>query len=164
VMILVMSGSGTSMNVDVADGPHDRNLGQVGPWWPPSVDADGLPPIEGGGWSQMGNGPVLWSAAFEPGALAELHSLRLEAWHSDLATFAIDDRFMEPFAVAVPSRGDGTLAAAIDTESEPGVGAWQLVLTGVGPDDVRYVLVAGGGGNSTFTGSVWDWVTAVIGY
>jgi len=163
VMILVMAGSGTSTNVNGAEGPLDRNLGQVGRWWPPSVESGGLPPIESGGWSQMGNGPVLWNATFEPGALAELHSLRLEAWHSDLATFAIDDRFTEPFAVAVPSRAEGTLTAALDTASEPGVGAWQLVLTGVGQDGVRYILEAGSGGNSTFTGSVWDWVTAVIG-
>jgi hypothetical protein len=163
VMILLMTGSGTSTNVNVADGPLDRNLGQVGPWWPPSAGGDGLPLVESGGWSQMGNGHLLWHATFEPGVLAELHGLRLEAWHSDPATFSINDRFTEPFAVATPSRSDGTLTATLNTASEPGVGAWQLVLTGVGPDGVRYILDAGSGGNSTFTGSVWDWVTAVIG-
>ena len=161
--LLALTGLGTaSAGVNVTDGPSDRNLGHVGPWWPPFSD-DGFPPIESSGWSREGNGPVLWNATVEPGALGELHDLRLEAWHSDPAALAIDDQFTEPFAVAIPSRGDGTLTAAIDTASEPGVGAWELVLTGVGPDDVRYVLDAGSGGNSTFTGSAWDWVTAVVG-
>jgi hypothetical protein len=35
-----------------------------------------------------------------------------------------------------------------------------VVLTGVAPDGQRYRLDHGGGGTTTFYGSVWDWLTA----
>jgi hypothetical protein len=163
VAILAASGVGTSAGaVDVDHGPQDRNLPHIGPAWPAIIDPHEYPFIESGGWSRTADGRIAWDATIAPGALRGVGDLRLEAWHTHDAGFAIDTSHDAPFATAVPKRHGATLEAVIDTERVPGVGGWDLVLTGVGPDGVRYVLAAGSGGHSTFTGSVWDWVTAVI--
>jgi len=163
VAILAATGGGPSASGAEVDYESDLNIPHVGPWWPAAIDPLTTPPIESDGWSRMDDGPIQWSATIAPGALRGFEGLRIEAWHSDLETLAIDTAHDAPFAAVVPVRHGSMLTAAIDTEGEPGVAGWQLVLTGVGPDGVRYVLAAGSGGNSTFTGSVWDWVTAVIG-
>ena len=57
---------------------------------------------------------------------------------------------------------DGALSATwLVTTTEPGISMWELFLTGAGADGRRYVIASGGGGNSTFTGAVWDWVMAI---
>ncbi len=66
--ILALTGVGSGMSVgDGVDEGSDRNIAHVGPWWPPSVDVDGAPPISSGGWSQSGGGPVEWNASHELG-------------------------------------------------------------------------------------------------
>jgi hypothetical protein len=37
---------------------------------------------------------------------------------------------------------------------------WEVFITAIGPDGLRYRLVDCGGGESTFNGSAWDWLTA----
>ena len=74
---------------------------------------------------------------------------------------ALDSRWTEPFAVASVEREGPTLSGTVVTTTEPGISVWELFLTGAGPDSRRYVVASGGGGNSTFTGTVWDWVIAV---
>lgn len=54
------------------------------------------------------------------------------------------------------------LHAVIETDRDPAGGFWDLVLTGVGRDGDRYVLAAGSGGNSTFEGTAFDWLIAVL--
>lgn len=163
VATLASTGGGTSTGgADAVEGPLDRNIPHIAPWWPAAIEP-ATPLIEVAGWTGGGDGQVEWTANITPGALVGFTDLRLEAWHSDLDTSAIDTAYDAPFAAVTPMRHGSTLTASIDTGTEPGVTGWQLVLTGTGPDGVRYVLQAGGGGNSTFTGSVWDWLVAVIG-
>ena len=109
-------------------------------------------------------GPYRWSWDLAAGAsLAGLSDLRVEAWRSDPTDpWRLDERHDAPFALAPVRYGGGTLTAEIVTTREPDVANWELVLTGVGSDGTRYVLSAGNGGSSTFTGSVWDWIVAVV--
>jgi hypothetical protein len=73
----------------------------------------------------------------------------------------IDPRSDGPLATARLT-GDGrSYTAAIVTTDEPGVSGWTLIVTGVDEHGTRYVIDASGGGASTFTGSVWDWIVAV---
>jgi uncharacterized membrane protein len=161
---LAIAGTGSTGAVqEIRGGPTDRNLSIVGPMWGPTWLGE-EPLLEGGGWSTTPEGAIRveWDIKDEP-ALAGLTDLRVEAWRSLETTFALDPRDDSPFATAPAARRDGMLVGEVVTTQTPGVGHWEMVLTGVGPDGERYVIGAGAGGNSTFTGSVWDWFTAVIG-
>lgn len=159
-MLVLAISLGAAATLEVGDEPAptigapDRGLSRIGPNWPGHA-------VLSGGWGQQG-GVVRWAAeVVRPGALVDLRDLRLEAWHADPATFDIDARHDAPFATA-PVIVDGSeLRAEIVTTGEPGVSFWDLVLTGVGPDGRRYVVDAGNGGSSTFTGTAWDWIVAV---
>ena len=161
-LLLLAGGGATGGAMEVDAGPPDRNLAHIGPWWPGTSDTYGAVELSGGGWSQRDDGTYGWEATFTPGALDGLRDLRLEAWRTHADTFAIDTRHGEPFSTAVPVRDGTSLNASIELTNEPGVTFWDLVLTGVGRDGVRYVVEAGAGGQSTFTGSAWDWLKAVI--
>ena len=140
----------------------DRGLSIVGPRWPATDDRSAESAIEGLGWRTSADGVVAWEADLvHPDALDGLSDLRLEAWHTDAETLAIDAAHHQPFATS-PLRRDGTdLSGQIVTTDEPGVGFWTLVVTGRDVAGTRYVVLAAGEGASTFTGSVWDWVVAV---
>jgi hypothetical protein len=165
-MVALGGGMTSTSGVDVEEltpAPStDRHLAHIGPQWHAMDGWDDPDGINGQGWSRASDGRIEWHASFPTAVFSELNDLRLEAWRTDREGFAIDRSFEAPFATAVPVRRGTEVTASIDTQSEPGVEAWDLVLTGVGPDGVRYVVSAGAGGTSTFTGSVWDWVTAVI--
>ena len=94
-------------------------------------------------------------------SLGEFDDLRLEAWASTDGGMRLDPGSDAPFAIAPVAERGRHLEATIDTTGEPGVTLWNLVLTGVADDGVRYVLDASMGGQSTFTGSAWDWIVAV---
>lgn len=131
----------------------------VGPaWW--SSDTS---PLFGATEISSADGAVsgMWHAR-EPGLLDELRDFRVEAWHAqNEAEWLFDPAFRAPFATGPVERAGDSLAGSVVTNRDPDAHAWLLVLTGVGPDGVRYVLDASGGGQSTFTGTAWDWIVAV---
>lgn len=97
-----------------------------------------------------------------PGLLDELSDFRIEAWHTrDDAEWLLDLGYREPFATGPLERSDDAMIGSVVTNRDPDVHAWLLVLTGRGPDGVRYVLDASASGQSTFTGTAWDWIVAV---
>lgn len=137
----------------------ERRTAIVGPTW---GAPDELPLLESSGWS-AGDGAVSaeWDIRRSEG-LAQFTDLRLEAWHAENgADWRFDSRYDAPFAVGPVERRNGILAGSVVTNRDPDVDMWHLVLTGLAPDGVRYVLDASGGGQSTFSGTVWDWVVAV---
>jgi len=153
--------SGTSESgLGVPEAAWERRVEAAGPWWAGADQPGDL--LASGGWSTTGDATrVDWQLTHEAAA-APLSDLRVEAWRADSGGFgSLDTRFREPFAVAPVTRDRETLTAEVVTTREPGVSHWVLVLTGVGPDGVRYVLYAGSGGSSTFTGSVRDWIVAI---
>ncbi len=134
----------------------EERVAIVGPQW------DGDLQLDASGWINDGRAVT---ATWELGSLAQiagLRDLRVEAWRSDPDVIGgLDARWNEPFAVADVERDGATLSGTVVTTNEPGISAWELFLTGVGADGRRFVIASGGGGNSTFTGAVWDWVVAV---
>lgn len=131
----------------------------VGPTWG-STDAPLL--ITSSSWSSD-DGVI--SAEWQPqrpGQLARFSDLRLEAWHArDGSSWQFDRSYRAPFAIGAVQVTDGVLTGSVVTDRDPDVAEWHLVLTGRAPDGVRYVLDASGSGQSSFTGSAWDWVLAV---
>lgn len=54
----------------------------------------------------------------------------------------------------------GRLVGAVGVDKTRDVSQWWVVVTGIAADGGRDLIATLGGGNSTFTGSAWDWVTA----
>ena len=158
VGVTVASTAGRDAPVEVPDFP-DRGLSAIGPEW--HATADFAPALESSSWGERADGTG-WEAMVASGvSLDEFEDLRLEAWASTDGGMRLDPGSEGPFATAPVAQRGRQLAATIDTTGEPGVTLWNLVLTGVADDGVRYVLDASMGGQSTFTGSAWDWIFAV---
>lgn len=131
----------------------------VGPNWA-SPDAAAL--FEANGFSTEGGTVRAEWRPRQPGLLDGFSDLRVEAWHAqDGADWLFDPAYRKPFAIGPVEREDDRLVGSLVTDRDPDVDAWLLVLTGRGPDGVRYVLDAPGSGQSTFRGTAWDWVVAV---
>jgi uncharacterized membrane protein len=159
VGLLTVTGGSSGGVEELPAGPADRGLSIVGPMWPGEAAI-----VESSGWGSTADGAIRteWSLV-DKVALDGLTDLRVEAWRTDSETFAFDTYYDEPFATAPVVRQDSVLQSQIVTTRTPGIDMWELVLTGIGRDGERYVLSAGSGGNSTFNGSVWDWLAAVFG-
>lgn len=131
----------------------------VGPTW---GSPEAPPLLETSAWSvHEGSVSAEWDST-RPGLLDQFRDLRLEAWHAqDGADWRFDASYDAPFAIGTVERRDDGLVGSVVTNRDPDVDGWHLVLTGRAPDGVRYVLDASGGGQSTFTGTAWDWVVAI---
>jgi hypothetical protein len=126
--------------------------------------------LSGGGWSGSWDGATTTSFGLATGtmpmatALANWHDVRVEAWHgmlgNDPNSFGMDTRYSSPFAIEPANFHDNSIDASFHFGQWRDAKSWWLILTGIGPDGHRYVLSAGGGGGSSFNGSVWDWLTA----
>lgn len=160
--VLLLAGGSVSGGVGddspvIAQATWERRLEAVGPWWGGEQTT-----AFSNGWGSTERGTRGYWEVADARSLSGLTDLRAEAWRSDPETlWLLDARYAEPFAMASVVRDGSTLTADVITTAEPGVSHWELVLTGLGPDGVRYVVAAGSAGTSTFTGSVWDWVVAV---
>ena len=87
-------------------------------------------------------------------------SLTLEGWRGDPQTLAIVPGETHPFASAPARFANGQLQAAVRVDNVRNVDTYAAVLTGVGPDGVRYVLSGPNGLQGHFVGTIWDWFTA----
>jgi hypothetical protein len=169
---MTVSSSGPtngSLSPLIATGPPDYHFDIVAPPAPDAWNPQGS--ISGGGMRSDTSGGELYSAITDQNAavpmttvLSYWHDLRFEAWHSlpdDPSTgFGLDTKYSEPFAVLPAEIHPTWLQAVFHLERLRDAGFFQVVLTGVGPDGKRYMLDDCGGGESSFNGSVWDWLTA----
>ena len=174
---------------DVADTPQAhaaqlREFDRVAPAW---AYVDGRPVLaEGGGlW---GSGVIRqavgtwdsypWSTE-GPGAraLAQFKDIRFEAWRAvrfdaspDIAEWIPDPAYSAPYATA-PADFNTVQFGPAHAEVEFDVGSvrtteWIVFVTGTGPDGHRYRLnepeynLGGGALLSSFTGTIWQWLTA----
>lgn len=138
-----------------------RRTDQVGPWWPPTI-RDSV--FFSSGWSSVDESVTAEWELETSGALIGLRDLRVEAWHGmpdPTRSWRLDPRYDAPFATGSVRRDGTNLSGTVVPTRHPFVDTWELVLTGVGPDGVRYVVDTPGGGTSTFQGSAWDWAVAV---
>lgn len=131
----------------------------VGPTWASGAE----PAFESSGWSATDQGVTAeWTPA-RPGLLNEFSEVRLEAWRAlDGTGWRLDPAYSTPFAIGPVTRDGDRLVGTVATHREPFATAWELVLTGVAADGVRYVLDAPGGGSGGFEGSVSEWFAAVL--
>ena len=164
------SGSAPSAAPDLAVCPvsdqstscqPDLGLDTVAPMAP----AEWLPggTFTGGGWgSDPASGGTRVSDTIDGQSLLNWTDLRYEAWHtvSMDEPGLIDTRYSTPFAVQPAVLNGNSLSAVFHFERLRDAVWWMTFLTGVGPDGHRYRLGGGGGGNSYFNGSAWDWLTA----
>lgn len=148
-------GNGAGSATQASPQPNWEVVGQR--WNPGAANQ-----IGSSGWSSDGRAVTATWELGTPAAIAGLRDLRIEAWRADPDEIGrLDTRWNEPFAVAAAQRDGTTITGTVVTTNEPSVSGWTLFLTGIGPDGLRYIVAGGDGGNSTFTGSVWDWVVAV---
>ena len=169
---LVSIGIGTVTVVDARSlpGSLNRHLDVVAPmapvkWLPEGTDLT----TAYGGDGQPGTIFAIASTLPAPSpalesVLSQWHDLRFEAWHGLSVSgivAGVDPHYSSPFDIQpVESVYGGTLQARFRLDRFRDGNLWWVVLTGVAPDGVRYRLDDGGGGTTTFNGSVWDWLTA----
>lgn len=173
---------------DIADTPQAhaaqlREFDRVAPAW---TYIGGHPVLaEGGGlW---GSGVITQAVgtwdfdSSTPGAAAQALSLfkgvRFEAWRAvrfdaspDIAEWIPDPAYSTPYATA-PADFDSVQFGPTQAQVEFDVGSvrtteWIVFVTGIGPDGRRYRLnepefnMGGGPLQSSFTGTIWQWLTA----
>jgi hypothetical protein len=154
----LLASAATNGERSFTEAPAERRMAIVGPQWAP----DGAEPIGASGWSSDGRAVTATWELESTAQIAGLRDLRIEAWRADPDVIgALDAGWDEPFAVAGAQRDGTMVSGTVVTTQEPGISMWELFLTGVGGDGRRYRVAPGGGGNSTFTGTVWNWVVAI---
>jgi hypothetical protein len=170
VLLLGVTSSGpASMTTISQSGPEpDLHLATVAPMAPAAWLPDGA--IIGGGWGSDASGtrvafdlnPSL-SGLTMGSVLANWRDIRFEAWRalpdSDPGSTGIDPQYTTPLLAQPAVISGDSLQAVLHLERMRYSGMWWVVLTGIGPDGGRYLLQVGGGGNTSFNGSVWDWLT-----
>lgn len=160
-----------------------REFDRVAPAW---TYIDGHPVlVEGGGlW---GSGVITQTVGvwdFDPSssgaaaqALSQFKDVQFEAWRAvrfdaspDIAEWIPDPAYSAPYATA-PADFNPVQFGPVHAEVEFDVGRvrtteWIVFVTGIGPDGRRYRLnepefnMGGGPLVSSFTGTIWQWLTA----
>jgi hypothetical protein len=119
------------------------------------------PPALGDTDRTIDHGVVTLRIADASAVGAGWRDLRLEAWRSGLATPFLDPAHDAPFATG-PMALDpsGALTGSVRVDRTRDVSGYWLVVTGVARDGIRNVITDIGGGQTTFTGTALDWLTA----
>jgi hypothetical protein len=168
--IAVSSGSvvsSTSAPATISEMP-DTHFDIVAPLAPTAWLPAGYP-YEGSG--QMALGQTQVSVVFggdqqTATALARWSDVRFEAWralpYDNPDLYGVDPHYSSPFAIQPATSHDRYLDVTFDFGRIRDVRSWWLFLTGLGPDGHRYRLADLGGYDSSFNGSVWDWLTAPL--
>jgi hypothetical protein len=170
---------------DVANTPQAhaaqlREFDRVAPSW---TYIDGHPLLaEGGG--NWGSGvieqtvnvwdPEPWTPGPAAQTLLQFNDVRFEAWRavrleasSDIAEWIPDPAYSAPYSTAPADFSDGQMYIRVVSRGggRPTT-EWMVFVTGIGPDGRRYRLnepefnVGGGPLESSFTGTIWQWLTA----
>jgi hypothetical protein len=88
------------------------------------------------------------------------HDLRVEVWRASPSDGELDRAYTLSFATAPLTVQAGHLVGSVRVDRTRNVTLWTLVVTGIAQDGGRDLIATLGGSNSTFTGSVLDWLTA----
>lgn len=106
----------------------------------------------------------------------------MEAWRGiDPTLMAVDPAADGPFAVGAASfrppgeipwwwwtsgnpapDGSAELGGSVRIDRSPSVTLAWVAITGIGPDGRRYIVTGPSFESTAFSGTVWDWLTAVI--
>lgn len=165
VMLLVAVGSGTSTGsggsgqaLEIT--PLMREWDRVAPAWELNK-----PLTEGGSSGGCCGGIVTLNVEFDSAFAAQFQNVRFDAWRAipwpgapDWLT--VDPAYSSPFATQAADVSDGSVVGRFD-QSHVKTTRWLIFLTGTGPDGHRYrLLMFPDEARSTFSGTVWDWLTA----
>ena len=121
---------------------------------------DDVPDIGGSSWANS-NGVVTVTVDNGTALSSRWHDLRFEAWRATLASETIDRAWTTPFATApAVLTDDQGLAASLRVDGTRGASEFLIVLTGVAADGQRDFITSLGGSNTSFNGSVLDWLRA----
>ena len=164
-MVTSVSGETQSSDVALEITPLVRQYDRVAPEWqatePTTQRQDG---------TNCCAGVDVESVAFDPDFIAQFHGFQFEAWRavpwsgmpagSDYTLYEVDAAYSSPFLVADAIPSDGQLTARLDLGHSRNLN-WLVFLTATGPDGLRYRLTPMPDEfQSTFGGTVWDWLTA----
>jgi hypothetical protein len=161
-----VSGSSQTSSFQMSD-LHFDTVAPMAPaaWLPEGIITDGgwgSDPASGGTRVDhtVGANPAMPIAEF----LKNWHEIRFEAWHalpmSEPGPGGVDTRYSAPLAIQPAVLSGNSLSAVFHFERLRDAGSWWIFMTAMGPDGHRYRILDGGGGNSFFNGSAWDWLTA----
>ncbi len=118
------------------------------------------PELGDAGWS-IDHGVARVTLGSAAAVTTRWHDLRVEAWRSDLSSGTLVRDHPAPFATAPMGRiGDDSLSGSVRVDRTRDVSAFWLVVTGTAADSGRDLVASLGGTNTTFTGSVLDWLAA----
>jgi hypothetical protein len=119
-----------------------------------------VPDLGGSSWSNS-NGIVSVTVDNGTALTSRWHDLRFEAWRATLATETLERAWTTPFATApAVLTGDQQLAGSLRVDGTRNASEFLTVLTGVAADGQRDFITSLGGSNTSFTGSVLDWLRA----
>lgn len=168
VMGLVVFGLGTSSGTEVSGQaleitPLMREWDRVAPAWEsnkPLTQTD----------SSVGccSNIVTLNVEFDSAFTAQFQNVRFEVWRAIpwsgasgwIQPYTVDPAYSSPFATQAADVSDGSLAGRFDL-GHVKTTRWLVFLTGTGPDGHRYrLLMFPDEAGSTFSGTVWDWLTA----
>ena len=122
------------------------------------------------------------TAIRDPGVMARWRDFRVEAWRGiDPTLMAVDPAADGPFAVGAASfrppgeipawtwtsgnpapDGSAELGGSVRIDRSPSATLAWVAITGIGPDGRRYIVTGPSFESTAFSGTVWDWLTAVI--
>ncbi len=154
-------GTASSDSWRTDDGKLEAQLNAIAPHWPGTLEIDGR-------WGAIG-GPVVeehWRVG-NPEALAALHDARFELWRAvpvpgspdGAQAYLIAPGYTTPYATEPADISTATFSARFDV-GHVRTRYWLLVLTAVGHDGIRYRVDWRSEGATSFSGTVWDWLTA----
>ena len=156
-----VGASGSADNFWTDNGQLGAALDKIAPPWPGDL---GLADR----WGSM-PGPVIdetWVLQ-DPNALAGLRDVRFELWRAVPVAGTPDwvqawvpaPGYTAPFATQPVDTSSGTFTARFDV-GHVRTTHWLVLLTAVGPDGVRYRVDWRSEMPTTFSGTIWDWLTA----
>ncbi len=118
------------------------------------------PPELGDVMMSIDNGVANVVVPIAAAVTARWHDLRVELWTATASGAQIDRAHPVPFAAGPMRIESDLLVGSVRTDGMRGVSQWWAVLTGLAADGGRDMVLNLGGGNSTFSGSAMDWLTA----
>jgi hypothetical protein len=165
MVAVVATGSywatGSTANTWHDSGQQGAALDKIAPTWAGDIGLEGR-------WGAIG-GPVVdetWQIR-DPQVLSGLRNIRFELWRAVAVAGTPDGvqawlpapGYAVPFATEPADVSSGTFTANFDV-GHVKTTRWLLLLTALAPDGVRYRVDWRSECPTSFSGTIWDWLTA----
>ncbi len=166
IVAVIATGSYVSTGTLTANSSYDNGqqtaaLNKIAPAWSGDIGLDGR-------WGAIGGSVVdeTWQIR-DPKVLAGLRDIRFELWRAVPVAGSPDwvqawlpaPGYSEPFATELADVSSATFSAHFDV-GHVKTTRWLLLLTAVAPDGIRYRVDWRSECPTSFSGTIWDWITA----